>query len=203
MRFPQPDASVDQQGVEGGAAGFLRDRVARRTRQSVAVALNKVLKGVVGIQLTLNVHLFETRNNKGVANALVASDACGKRNLWVLNGAAVGAGDVDFIDFQVGGVLVHNNGVDEPRIWTEFFGNGRLEQLDIVCLQPFVHKLGRDLQCDHLALELNRTNGKKPGLVCLRTNVVLDIGQTVSPDGLSSALHRLFLSFKFRVPFSA
>ena len=62
----KPHATVDEQRVERGGAGLLGHGIAGRTCQTVAFALDKVVKGVTAVELRRHTHLAQAGDDEGV-----------------------------------------------------------------------------------------------------------------------------------------
>ena len=78
--------------------------------------------------------------------------------------------------------ILHHNAVDQLRVGTQLFGDGRLQQSDVMLFEPFVEKLAGHLNTQHLFLQFHRLDGQEPGLETLLIDVVLYVGQASFPN---------------------
>ena len=78
--------------------------------------------------------------------------------------------------------MLHDDAVLQASIRTQFFPHCFTQQRHVMLLEPFVKELGRDLNRQHLSIQLDRFDGSEPRLVCLGTDVVFDDRQALGPD---------------------
>ena len=71
MGLTQSYPAVDHQGIKGIGTRFLRHRFTGPAGYPVTISFNKSLKGIIRIQLRVNLHLFKTRYDKRVLNRVV------------------------------------------------------------------------------------------------------------------------------------
>ena len=190
MRFAQTNSSVDEEGVEGRSARLVGHRESGAARKTVALAFDKVLKGVVGIQVRVNVELTKSWNHKRILD--------GGRFAYDRHGHFSVAGCTHFCGGHVDGVraagctamdVFHDDAVFQARVRTQFFPYRFAKQGHVVLFEPLVKELGRDLNRQDFAIKFHRLDGGEPRFERLGADVVLDDSKALGPDTCVILVH--------------
>jgi len=94
VRLAQSNTAVDEEGVEGGSARLVGHGKTGASCKSVALAFNKVLEGVVGVEVGINVEFTQPRNDKGILDGGGFADN-GHGHLRISGGAHLSRRHVD------------------------------------------------------------------------------------------------------------
>src|ERR1700722_16559798 len=71
MGLAQSYPTIDHQGVEGVGARFFRYRLSGPTCHPITVPLDKGAEGVYRVELSVDLHLLQPGNHKGILNWVV------------------------------------------------------------------------------------------------------------------------------------
>ena len=63
--------------------------------------------------------------------------------------------------------ILHHDTIDQLRIGTQLFGDGRLQQTDVMLFKPLVEELAGHLNTQHLFLQFHRLDGRNQVLKLL------------------------------------
>ena len=166
--FPQADVSKDDQGVKGGGAGALRDGDTGRAGQPVAVSFDERSESILGIELGIDLDLFDPGDDERVFDVLGgnASRAIGGTTL----GAIVFLGD-GAVGRAVGAVSLtaHQDLVFQPAPFAQLLSDARFEQGYVMFLQPFVEELVWYLYRQRIIVQPDGFDGFEP---CPETLIV-------------------------------
>lgn len=175
--FPQAGGSINQEGVEGSAPGFVCNSETSGAGQTVALSFDKLPKVVIRIQIRINVQFAQSRYDKGIFDGGVVN-AGGHGDRWILRCLAIGHRHLyrvrTCLTIAVRPCIFHDDAILKARIGTQFLVYRLAEQLNVMLLQPFVKELRGHLDGQHLILNFERFDGRKPRFVRLAADVVFD-----------------------------
>ncbi len=183
MRFAQTHTSVDQEGIEGCSARFVGHGETCAPRKTVAFTFDEAVERVVGIQVGVDVQLAQTWNHKRILDGGGLSHNR-HGHFCVPSGTHFSGGNVDRVGAAgdpFAGVL-HDDAVFQTSLRAKLFAHSFAQQRNVVLFKPLVEKLGGNLNGEHISIELHRLDRRKPSLVRLIVDVVLDDSQALGPN---------------------
>ena len=71
VRFAKTGSTIDHQWIERIGSWFFSHCFSGPTRNSITVTLNKCIKRIGRVELRIDLHFFQTRNNKRIFNGVV------------------------------------------------------------------------------------------------------------------------------------
>ena len=158
VRFSHAAGSVEEEGVEGRFSGVVGDTESHASRESVADALDEVLKRVAHVQLRVQ------RRQSSLVNALLRVS----REDWCSR--FFGEGRVFCGEFVAQSHLL-------AKVSDECF----LQHLGIVSVHVFGKESAGHSQCQFVGLEADELHGFKPGSEVLLRDLLTDELQTTLP----------------------
>jgi hypothetical protein len=140
VRFTEAHPAVDEQRIEGRAAGLLRYGISCTACQSVAVPFDEVVEGVVGVEVTFDLDLAQAGNDERILDRAVGNvdrETYGR----ITHIAGIARGHLHRIGVGALESVLHDDGVFQATFIPQFLLDDLLKQSDVVFLQPFVEEL--------------------------------------------------------------
>ena len=85
--------------------------------------------------------------------------------------------------------VFHDDAVLQSSVRAQFFPHRFAQQGDVVLFEPLVKELRRDLNRQHMAIQLDRLDGSEPRFERLGADVVFDDRQAFRPDARVVEVH--------------
>ena len=177
MGLAHPRSAIDEQGIECRFSRFLGYFESSRACQTVAVALDEIVEGVVFVQLRVDLQFLQSGNDEGIDRSLRQGLRRGPPD-GVFREVAVRAGH----RHRVGRVgAVHPDLVGEFALRTDEPLDGSAQMVDEMGFEELDEERTGHFDEQGAVGERHGHNGLKPRRIALLLDVVLDDLKAIIP----------------------